>query len=36
MAFSALSFFLVIVVPVAGDDEAKISPNQTPESVHYR
>jgi hypothetical protein len=33
MAFSALSFFFVIVVPLAGDDEPNISLIQTPQSV---
>jgi hypothetical protein len=33
MAFSARSFFFVIIVPLAGDDEPKISLIQTPQSV---
>ncbi len=30
IAFSALSFFLVIIVPLAGNDEPKVSLIQTP------
>jgi hypothetical protein len=33
MAFSALSFFLVIIVPLLSYDEPKVSLIQTPRSV---